>query len=80
MPIDPITLAQAGPVAILLFGITMVVIGFTRGDIIPGFVYRQEQAQRAKAEAQAERSTEAMAALTATVQKALDVLLRDAGR
>ena len=80
MPIDPITLAQAGPVAILLTGITLLVIGFTRGDLVPGYIFKAEQAQRAKAEAQAERSTEAMAALTATVQKALDVLLRDAGR
>ena len=80
MPFDPTALAQAGPVAILLTGITLLVVGFTRGDIVPGFVYRGEQAQRAKAEAQAERSTEAMAALTATVQRALDVLLRDAGR
>ena len=73
-------LADAGTVVILLTFISAIVLGAIRGDWVPGFIYRLEQTQRAKAEAQAERSTEAMAALTATVQKALDVLLRDAGR
>ena len=77
MPIDPVALAQQGLVPILLVGITFLAIGFIRGDIIPGNIYKAEQAQRAKAEAQAERNAEAIAALTATVRQILDVLLRD---
>ena len=73
-------LADAGTVVILLTFIAAVVLGAIRGDWVPGFIYRAEQVQRVKAEAQAERNTEAIASLTATVQRALDVLLRDAGR
>lgn len=68
---DPIALAEAGPVAILLVGIGAVTWGFIRGWIVPGWLYRLEREQRLKAETQAERNTEAIAEITATVKKAL---------
>ena len=80
MPIDLITLAQAGPAVLLLLGIIRLYTSFIAGDVIPGHIFRAEQAQRAKAEAQAERNAESIAANTAIVRQILDVLLRDAGR
>ena len=58
-----LTLAQAGPIAILLVGITAVVRAFVTGAIVPGFIYRAEVEQRQKAETQAERNAEALASL-----------------
>lgn len=49
---DPIALAQAGPVAILLFFITAIVAGFIGRKIVPGWLYDQEREQRIKAEAE----------------------------
>jgi hypothetical protein len=59
----PAELAQAGPVAILLVGIGLLFRAFIKGDIVPGHIYRQEVEQRQKAETQAERNAEALAAL-----------------
>lgn len=70
---DPIALAQAGPVAILLVGIGLLGIGFVRGLVVPGWLYRQEREQRIKAEIQAERNTDTLEAVAATVKAALDV-------
>jgi hypothetical protein len=56
-------LAQAGPVAILLVGIAAVVRAFVTGAIVPGWIYRAEVEQRVKAETQAERNADALAAL-----------------
>lgn len=69
---DPVALADAGPVAILLVGIGLLGLGFVKGYVVPGWLYRQEREQRIKAETAAERNTDAIAAVTATVQKALD--------
>lgn len=60
---DPIALAQAGPVAILLAGIFLLGRAFIRGDVVPGFIYRAEVAQRQIAETQALRNAEALTAL-----------------
>jgi hypothetical protein len=69
--VDPVTLAQAGPVAILLVGIGLLYRAFIKGDVVVGSLYR-EQVERAdksearavkaearadKAETQAERNT-----------------------
>jgi hypothetical protein len=61
--LDPIALAQAGPVAILLVGMGLMFRAFIKGDIVPGHIYRSEVAQRQIAETQAERNAEALAAL-----------------
>jgi hypothetical protein len=61
--IDPVALAQAGPVVILLVGIGLLFRAFVRGDIVPGWLFKLEQEQRQKAETQAERNAEALAAL-----------------
>jgi hypothetical protein len=58
----------AGALAVLAF----VVAGFIRGEIVPGWVYKQERAQRIVAETQAERNTDALEAVAATVKTALD--------
>jgi hypothetical protein len=60
---DPIALAQAGPVAILLVGIFLLARAFIKGDVVPGHIYQAERAQRIEAEKQAERNAEALAAL-----------------
>jgi hypothetical protein len=70
--LDPISLAQAGPVAILLVGIGALAAAFVRGTIVPGWLYTQEREQRIKAETQAERNTEALEAVASTVKAALD--------
>ena len=69
---DPISLAQAGPVAILLAGIAFLYRAFVRGDIVPGSLYRDERDARIKAETQAERNTEALEAVVLTVKTALE--------
>ena len=40
-----------------------MVVMLMRGDLVPGWVYRQERDQRQKAETQAERNTESLALL-----------------
>ena len=75
---DPVALAEAGPVAILLVGIGLLTWGFVKGYVVPGWLYRQEREQRVKAEIQAERNTDALEAVAATVQKALDARRDDA--
>lgn len=60
---DPVALAQAGPVAILIVGIGLLFRAFVKGDIVPGHIYRAEVAQRQKAETQAERNAAALASL-----------------
>lgn len=57
-----------GALAVLGF----IVVGLMRGDLVPGWMYKQERAQRIVAETQAERNTEALAAVADTVKKALD--------
>lgn len=62
-----LSLAQAGPVAILLVGIVAIVRAFVTGSIVPGWLYRAEVEQRQKAETQAERNAEALASLARIV-------------
>lgn len=69
---DPITLAQAGPVAILLAAIAFLYRAFVKGDIVPGALYRAAIERAEKAETQAERNIEALDAVNATVKTALD--------
>jgi hypothetical protein len=57
-----------GALAVLVF----VVAALIRGDFVPGWVYRNERDNRIKAETQAERNTEAIKEVTATVKAALD--------
>jgi hypothetical protein len=45
-----ITLSQAGPTAILLVFIAAMVVAFTKGLVVPGWLYQQERTQRAAAE------------------------------
>ncbi len=54
----------AGALAVLAF----VVIAFIRGDIVPGFIYKDERAQRTTAETQAQRNAEALEALSKAIR------------
>ncbi len=58
----------AGALAVLGF----VVVALMRGDLVPGWMFKQEREQRIKAETQAERNTDALEAVADTVKKALD--------
>ena len=69
---DPLTLAQAGPIAILLAALGFLYRAFVRGDVVPGTIYRDAVLRAEKAETQAERNTDALEAVTATVRQALD--------
>ena len=69
---DPVALAQAGPVAILVTGIAFLYRAFVRGDIVPGSIYRAVVERAEKAEIQATRNTDALEAVTATVKAALE--------
>lgn len=62
---DPVTLAQAGPVAILLAGIGLLARAFIRGDVVPGWIYR-------KAEERAERAEAALAKTVTTIERSTD--------
>ena len=57
------TLAEAGPTAILLVLLAVLARAFVTGSVVPGWLYRLEVAQRQKAETQAERNADALAAL-----------------
>jgi len=70
--LDPLTLAQAGPIAILLAALGFLYRAFVRGDVVPGTIYREAIARAEKAETQAERNTEELARAAATVRQALD--------
>ena len=67
---DPVTLSQAGPVAILIAGIAILYRAFVKGDIVPGSLYRDAVSRAEKAEVQAERNTDAIEAVAATVKAA----------
>lgn len=69
---DPIALAQAGPVAILLVGIALLGWGFVKGYVVPGWLYRQERDGRLTAEAATLEAIQSIKEVTATVKKALD--------
>jgi hypothetical protein len=59
-------------VAILLAAVAFLYRAFVRGDIVPGSLYREAIARAEKAETQAERNTDALEAVTATVKLALE--------
>lgn len=63
----------AGALAALAF----VVLALMHGDLVPGYIYKAEREQRAKAETQAERNTDALEAVAATVKTALDERRRE---
>jgi hypothetical protein len=54
-----------GALAALTVGWVMLI----RGDLVPGWLYRQEREQRAKAEAQAIENAKSLSVLAATVMK-----------
>lgn len=58
--------------AILLVGIGLLYRAFIRGDIVPGSLYRAMEARAEKAETQAERNTDALEAVAATLKTALE--------
>lgn len=60
---DPIALSQAGPVAILIAGFALFFRAVIRGDLVPGFLYKAEVAQRMKAETMADTNAAALAVL-----------------
>jgi hypothetical protein len=45
-----------------------VVIALIRGDLVPGFIYKDERAQRKLAETQADRNAEALASLATAIR------------
>lgn len=49
--------------------LAFIVVAFIRGDIVPGFIYRDERTQRKIAETQTERNTDALE-MQATTAKA----------
>lgn len=67
MPLDP---AQVGPVALLIAGIGLLYRAFIKGDVVPGSLYRDAVARAEKAEVQAERNTDAIEAVAATLKAA----------
>ena len=69
---DPIALAQAGPVAILLVGIGLLAWAFIKGWIVPGWLYIAQVKRAEAAEEIARKAVAAVEKVTATVQKSLD--------
>jgi uncharacterized protein (DUF58 family) len=51
-----------GPAGALV-ALAFVIAALMRGDLVPGYIYRAERDQRQKAETQAERNADALAAL-----------------
>lgn len=65
---DPVTLAQAGPVAILLVGIAALYRAVVKGDLVPGSLYRAMEDRAIKAETQQERNAETLRDAIAVVK------------
>lgn len=76
---DPIALAQAGPVAILLFFIGALAAGFVKGTVVPGWLYRDAVARAEKAEAISEGAIAAVKQVADTVKAARNDRARPAG-
>jgi len=70
--VDPVALADAGPVAILLVGIGLLALGFVRGYVVPGWIYKAAIDRAERAETQAQRTTEALLKATTVVDKSID--------
>jgi hypothetical protein len=56
-----------GPAGALV-ALAFVVAAFVHGDIVPGWIYKDERAQRTVAETQAQRNAEALADLAKAVR------------
>lgn len=69
---DLLTLAQAGPAAILLVGIVALTRAFLTGSVVPGFIYQAEKARREQAETQVLELVKAASALTRVVANGSD--------
>lgn len=72
--------ADAGPVALLIAGISFVVLGAIRGDWVPGFIYRAAVQRAEKAEAVAELAVKNVEKVTLVVQASLDERSRSEAR
>ncbi len=55
-----------GPAGALV-ALAFVVAALMRGDLVPGWVYKREAAQREKAETQAERNSESLASMAKAI-------------
>ena len=55
-----------GPAGALV-ALAFVVIALVRGDIVPGYIYKDERAQRTVAETQAQRNAEALESLAKAI-------------
>lgn len=71
---DPVALAEAGGWAVVVMMIVALGVGFGRGLLVPGFVYRREVERGDRADAQAERTARAVE----TIARLLDVRPDDA--
>lgn len=56
---------DAGPVALLIAGISFLTLGVLRGDVVAGYLYRKLEARAEVAEGWAKQLFEALAANTA---------------
>lgn len=56
-----------GPLGALA-ALAFMVLALIRGDIVPGFIYRDERAQRKIAETQAQRNADALEALSKAIR------------
>jgi len=72
--VDPVALAQAGPVAILIAGFVLFFRAIVKGDLVPGHLYQAEKAQRIEAEKQALQNATSLAALAKAAVSASDGL------
>ena len=61
MPSIEQLLGPLGLTAGALVAIGLMIRSFLKGDVVPGWLYRQEREQRMKAETQAERNAKALA-------------------
>jgi hypothetical protein len=55
-----------GPFGALVV-LSVVLVWIVRGDLVPGWIYKLEQAQRQKAETQAERNSESLATMAKAI-------------
>ena len=63
-----------------LAALAFVVVGLMRGDLVPGWVYKAERAQREKAETQADRNADSIERLSRAADDAHTALvLRGSG-
>jgi len=73
--VPPELYGPAGALAALAF----VVVALMRGDLVPGYIYRASEAQREKAETQAERNADSIAQLAKAAGDAHASLRSDVG-